>query len=292
MNTSTTSYKIKAILLSAVLAITSASASATYYKPAKRGATTPAGFDQTLLYMGTGLFDPNNANPRPGLTNCSGLFCDGDFFQKNVMGRTDEEIYNLRQEAKDFFLQRFGIDVDDPANADRIAFEMFTVNPDFEYRVHLMSGKTTPPEGWMIRDGGFRIDILDPQGYELGGESEGTFAPAGFSMFFGNYNILITNKRGKPVDELIIFYKSLFPAGTMDNGSFIFVCEMFHEQWGEGVGFGNIRFIPQENGLMRGNGRNILTFPPASDFNDWPEFPLIDAHPKPKWWYYYYGHKN
>lgn len=253
---------------------------------------TPAGFDHVLLYMGTGIYDPNDPEPRPGLTDCSGLFCDGMYFQKEVMHRTDEEISELEVEAKEFYKVRFGIDVDDPTFSGRVGLEMFTVNPDFEYRVQLGSGMKVSQDGWMIRDGGFRLDVLDPNGIALGGESEGGFAPAGSAMFFGNYNILATTKKGKPLKEIIIFYRSKFPAFSLENGSFIFVCDMFHEEWGEGLGMGNIRFIPQEDGLIRGNGRNVLSFPPSSDVEFFPEFPPINANVKPNWWYYYNGIDN
>jgi len=254
------------------------------YAMEKRGfssgsTATPAGFKQMLLYMGTGIYDPNEQEPRPGVTGCTGLFCDGDYFQKEIMNRTVDEIAQIKNDAKVFFFERFGIDVDDPANTGRVQMEMFTVNPDFEYRVQMASEMKVSSDGWMIRDGGFRLDILDPEGYELGGESQGSFAPAGSAMFFGNYNILATNKRGNPKKEIIISYKSKFPAFSLENGSFIFICDMFNEEWGDGLGMGNIRFIPLDDGRIRGNGRNVLSFPPSSDLDSFAEFPLINAHP-------------
>jgi hypothetical protein len=241
---------------------------------------TPDGFNSLVVYMGTGIFDPTNAEPRAGIIDCEGIFCDGMFFQKQVMGRTDEEIYNLTVEAKAFYLERFGIDVDDPDNIGRVTFDMFTLNPDFEYRLYAASGLKAPSEGWLIRDGGFKLEVIDPNGIELGGELAGTHAPQGAAMFFGNYNILVTNKHGTPRDELLIFYKSNVPGETLPNGSFVFRCDMFNEQWGEGLGVGTILTVPLEDGTIRANGRNVITFLPVTETVDFPDFPPIGAHPK------------
>lgn len=240
---------------------------------------TPAGFDKLALYMGTGIFDPLDPEPRPGITDCVGIFCDGMFFQKEVMGRSDEEIAALRDEAKAFYLERFGIDVNDPALAGRIAFTMFTLNPDFEYRLHALSGANAPSEGWQIRDGGFQLAVTDPDGIDLGGVLAGSHAPEGSAMFFGNYNILVTDEDGEPKDELIIFYKSNVPGETLPNGGFTFRCDMFNEKWGDGLGVGTILTVPLEDGTVRANGRNILTFPPVSALVEFPDFPPIGAHP-------------
>lgn len=241
--------------------------------------STPEGFDQVLLYMGTGIFDPANSEPRPGLTDCEGLFCDGMYFQKEVMNRTDDEIENLETDAKAFYKNRFGIDLDSEEFSGRASMSMFTVNPDFEYRVQMASSMNVNPNGWMIRDGGFRLDILDPEGISLGGDSEGLFAPPGSAMFFGHYNILATNNGDIPKEEIIIHYQSKFPAFTLENGVFMFACDMFHDDWGQGLGMGNIQFLPLNDGRMRGNGRNVLSFPPSSDLESFTQFPPINAHP-------------
>ena len=242
--------------------------------------TTPDGFDSLVVYMGTGIFDPAVPEPRPGVVGCDGLFCDGLYFQKDVMQRTDEEIYNLTLEAKQFYLERFGIDVDDPDNDGRVSFDMFTLNPDFEYRLYAISGMKVPSQGWLIRDGGFKLEVIDPDGIELGGELAGTHAPFGAAMFFGNYNILVTNKNGKPKDELLIFYASDVPGEILPNGSFVFRCDMFNDELGQGLGLGTIANVPLDDGTVRANGRNIITFPPASNLLEFPENPTIGAHPK------------
>ncbi len=171
----------------------------------------PEGFDQLLVFMGTGIVDPNNLEPFPGVT-CAGLFCDGDFFNKEIMNRSEEEFAEITVQGKAFFLNRFGIDVDDPAVQERITFTYITLNPDIEYREYIASGTRSAAEGWLVRDGAFTLTVTDPNGLELGGEFAGTSVPAGTNFYFGNYNILETNRAGRPTKETIIFFQSAEPA--------------------------------------------------------------------------------
>ena len=99
-------------------------------------------------------------------------------------------------------------------------------------------------------------------------------------MFFGNYNILVTNKNGKPKDELLIFYESDVPGEALPNGSFVFRCDMFNDELGDGIGVGTILTVPLNDGTVRANGRNVITFPPVSELLGFPENPPIGAHPK------------
>lgn len=271
----TTNKLLKTITLSASLFCLPYAASAKNVTAAE----TPSGFKRLAMYMGNGVFDPSVSEPRPGVTGCTGLFCDGEFFQEDIMHRTPAETEAIKEDAKAYFLEHFGLDVDDPALAGRISFSMFMVNPDFQYRLHILSGEKVGPDGWIIRDGGFKIDVIDPDGVMLGGKNAGIHADAGSAMFFGNYNILVTDKNGKPKDELIIFYKSTNPGMSLSNGAFVFNCTMFNEDWGEGVGMGTIFFKTLEDGTIRGNGRNVLTFPPENVISEFPDEPAFDAMP-------------
>jgi len=238
----------------------------------------PDGFSHMLVYMGTGIFDPENLEPRPGVTGCTGGFCDGEYFQKEIMGRNDDEILMLEIKAKEFFLQRYGIYVDDPSMIGRTTFEMFTFNPDIQYRVYVAAGTKVSSEGWIIRDGGWKLEVIDPEGIDLGGELAGMHADKGYVMFFGDYNILVTDSHGKLKEELVISYKSTDPAVIAEDGSMTFRCEMSQEEWGKGQGFGTFTFIPQEDGTIRANGRNVLTFPPVSRLIEYPAKPAYGDH--------------
>lgn len=238
----------------------------------------PDGFDKLVLYMGNGIFEPGASEPRPGVS-CVGLFCDGHFFQEEIMNRTSDEVMALRETARLHFIEFFGIDADDPAMADRISFDLFMVNPDFQYRVHALSEENIPSEGWVIRDGGYSITVTDPAGVALGGESTGLHAGQGAGGFFGNYNILTTDKHGNADGELIIHYASQTPTVPLANGDFYFKCAMFNEDWGDGIGMGIMNFIPLDDGRVRGNVRNTLTFAPSSTVMDFPATPAFDEAP-------------
>ena len=67
---------------------------------------TPQGFtDDFRVFIATGLID-NAEQPDPPFVNCFNALCDGDYFHKVVMGRSDEELAALDQLAKAFYLQR------------------------------------------------------------------------------------------------------------------------------------------------------------------------------------------
>ncbi|MCB1935901.1 MAG: hypothetical protein KDF59_08170 [Nitrosomonas sp.] len=247
---------------------------------AKNEMVAPAGFDSLVLYIGAGIFDPSVSETRPGVTGCTGLFCDGDFFQKNIMNRTDAEVAEIRENARQHFIMHFGVDVDDPAYAGRVSLTQFMVNPDFQYRVHALAGEQVPSDGWIIRDGGYQFLVTDPNGIYVNDPMMGQIhVPAGSGGFFGNYNILKTDKHGNPNGELIIFYQSDTPAIPLPNGDFYFKCTMFNDDWGQGIGMGTMNFVPLEDGRVRGNVRNVLSFPPVSTVTEFPAEPAFDTKP-------------
>lgn len=41
---------------------------------------TSNGFEKNIGFYGTGLIDPTNPSPRPGINDCDGLICGGGFF--------------------------------------------------------------------------------------------------------------------------------------------------------------------------------------------------------------------
>lgn len=248
---------------------------------AKKQVKTPDGFEAVMLYMGTGIFDPTITEPRPGLTDCAGLFCGGDYFQQEVMHRTFDETEEISRQAKEFFLARFGLDVDSLLLDGKVAYDMFTLNPDFQYRVQIAAGmQAANSDGWIIRDGGFRLMILDPEGLDLAGESAGKHADQFNAFFFGNYNILATDKKGEPEEEILVFYKSRQAAVIGADGSMTFRCDMYNEKWGTGLGLGTLTVEPMEDGRMRGNARNVLTFPATSTKDEFSTFPAYNSHPE------------
>lgn len=223
----------------------------------------PDGFDQFLVFLGAGLYDPGE--PHPVVPGCFELFCEGQYFQEVIMGRTTAEILAEEAAAKAFFRQRFGIDVDDPANEGRVAFLFYTADPRIDYRVYHMAGELVPSSGWEIRDGGHLWLITDPDGFELGGEFTGVHVPAGAFATFGEYNIQKTLADGTPAGEIVLRFKAKTPILPKADGSLMALCELEHPEWGSGLAQVLMANLPRPDGLLKINLRNVTTFPSISD---------------------------
>ena len=230
------------------------------------------GFTDTFrVFMATGKLD-NAEQPDPPFVDCFNGFCDGDYFQRVVMGRSDAEIVALEELAKDFFLERFGIDVDDPANEDRIDFLNWMLDPRANYRNYVAGQRRVPPEGWFLFDGGWVIIVTDPNGYTLGGEWDGFHVGPDTLLFFGNYHILETNKLGQVVNRVNIFYRS---AGPLDfdirgEGSFRHELSLDGQDFptgSQGVAQGLSAIYQVSPTAVKYNIRNVLTFGPSQPFN-------------------------
>ena len=102
---------------------------------------------------------------------------------------------------------------------------------------------------------GSRRQHQDHADSEYGG-TEGKLAPAGAVVVFGNYNIQVENKHGKPDPRegtIVIHYESGNPITADADGVMHFVCALSHPEWGLG----------RARGVVEGKTiRNILTFPP------------------------------
>jgi len=226
----------------------------------------PAGFDGFLVYMANGVYDPSVQSPQPGLENCEGLFCDGGYFQRDIMGRSEYQIQQKKQEAKDFFRTRFGLDVEDPALAGRIVFTSFMTRPNWDYRAYVMDSKTRA-EGWKVRDGGYNVRVIDPAGIDLGGEFLGRHAPFNSVMFSGEYNILLKDRQEGEDKELVIEFRSATFHQINDDGSVMLRCELYNKELGSGYAIVTLDNIVRKDGLVQGRGRNVLTFPPFIQTN-------------------------
>ena len=220
----------------------------------------PDGYNGYLVYLMNGVVDLSTSDPVvPG---CEFLFCDGDYFQRVVMGWDDDEIEDHRRAAGEFFFDRFGVDVTDP----RVVFRSFTFDPRANYRVYSFAGKRVPSSGWVVRDGGWSVLFLTE--FELGGEFAGVTAQPNEQLVFGNYNILETDRRGRPKREHVIFYRSGGVIGPNKNGDIAFRCELSRRDFAtdpaaevEGLAqgiAGPFVFLDKTN--IQLNTRNVLTF--------------------------------
>jgi hypothetical protein len=203
---------------------------------------TPQGFDKYIVYMAAGRY---NADVAP---------VEGDlsmWYHKDVMGRSDEEIAEVHAEADAYFEKQFGPNL---PSAMPFAFD-----PRDEYRVYVSSGEEVPSEGWVIRDGGFMVMLMEDTVLygEYGGE-QGKFVPAGSMLVYGDYNIDRTPS-GK--DPMIIHYHSAAPIMMHPyEPGFKIDCTIISEEFGIGraQGFSSPLIV---DGMTQVNIRTVLTFP-------------------------------
>ena len=227
----------------------------------------PTGYDDYLTYIGNGTYDPSV--PADGHAFCSGGVCLDDSFMTGVQGRSESEIAVLEEQAKEFFIWRFGVDVDDPSLAGRILFTRWTIDPRASYRAYVMAGNYVPKEGYEVRDGGWMLQVLDPAGITLGGEFEGQVVPAGSFALIGEYNILIEGRRRST--EKVISYRAGRMVLPTAAGPSIFSCDLKQGRLEEseiafmhiehtGLAQGTVEGVANSDGTVTTNLRNSITF--------------------------------
>jgi hypothetical protein len=220
----------------------------------------PEGFETVALLIANGAFDPNT--PHPSIPGCFQVVCDGDYYQEVILGRTPLEIAEQETAAKAFYLQRFGLDTDDPANAGRLFFGKFMFDPRINYRLYALSGTRVPTSGWQVWDGGWNVLVLDPDGFDLGGEHAGIHVPAGSIFVYGDYKIDVTGPNGQPAEPILLHYQAEAPMIPDVYGGTVIRCQMIHPAWGEGgVGQGMFQPALLPDGRVQFQLRNTLSFP-------------------------------
>lgn len=209
---------------------------------------TPQGFDKVVVFIAAGQFDASTPSPV------------GDtamWFHKEVMGRSDAEIEQEKQDAKAYFDMQFGVIVEPMA---------FGVDPRNEYRAYIISGMDIPEEGWVVRDGGFMyMFMIDTTLYGVWGGVGGTMVPSGSMLVYGDYSIDMTGpgKSGKnppKVEPIIIRYRSGEPI-TPDplREGITFRCTTI-APWGAGIAQGTTQ-DQSIDGITIANWRNVHTYP-------------------------------
>ena len=167
--------------------------------------------------------------------------------------------------AKACLLAGFGLDADDPANAGRLVFFSFMLDPRINYRACTAAGRKVPSQGRVVRDGGFGIRVIDPAGFEPGGEFAGQIAPPGDLAIFGNYNIEVTAPDGRPKDEIVISYRSDTPMSANAWGELVINCQISDNGFADGSNNGKAQGMglplgPSPGGSFEPNRRKLLTF--------------------------------
>ena len=193
-------------------------------------------------------------------------------FQRDIMGRDDEEVEADRRAAEAFYEGRFGVTFEgdvglfepEESNDGTATLVPFYQNPDAGYNAYVVSGRAMPNnhEGeatnreemlaGKVRDGGWIVRITEDT--TLGGThggGEGFDIGAGGMLAYGDYNI----KMGDHEAPIMIRYESEHPIPPLDM-PVAFNCDLVHDEWGEGQ-------VRGTTNVPGGGLRNVLTFPPS-----------------------------
>jgi hypothetical protein len=238
-----TSYFVKSISACLCLLAGSLIAAQAFAHPYKQ--PTPLGYDKYITFMANGIYESVD-----GSILVDGLFGgDGMGFQKDIMGRRDEEIEEVRQAALDFFAERYG--VDPISNTEDFYFTGYQIDPRIDYRAYTVSGEAAPAEGWETFDGGYLVVVTNPEGVTLGGEYEGIHIKAGALLVSGEYKII----RDGGKEPLVFRYRSVQPS---TDG--LIRCEFENDKYGAGLGGGFNASAVEADGLMHSHVRVVVTF--------------------------------
>lgn len=194
----------------------------------------PAPFGKYLVYSMAGVFDPSVPPAEGDLAV---------WFHRDVMGRDDAALEAERAAADAYFTQTFG------ERYTPGSLTPFGVDPRNEYRAYFISGMKVPPEGWVVRDGGFQATLSD-----------------GDLVVYGDYNVKVTKSgRGGPDPKpILIHYESADSIHFHADGSGYFRCRLrsdSFEDFGGGLAQGMFAAQTHPDGREVANTRNILTFP-------------------------------
>jgi hypothetical protein len=217
----------------------------------------PQPFSKYLVYTAAGVYDANIPPAQGDLAV---------WYQQSVMGWTPAQVAAKQAEADDYFLSTFGI-----PSGSSVAFG---VDPRNEYRAYFISGENVPPEGWVVRDGGFMVAIGDDGSggmilHGTWGGAAGRWVPKGTFVVFGFYNIAVTGPgRGSGNDDtaerapIIIHYQSAEPIiPNPHQVGIFFQCRLSSDDFGAGLAQGISIPHMTADGRTIADIRNILTFP-------------------------------
>ena len=214
-------------LMSTALALATIAAAQPAWPP-------PAPFGKYLVYTAAGVYDPSVPPAEGDLAV---------WFHREVMGRDEAEFEAERSAADDYFAATFG------SLYFRGSLVAFGLDPRVGYTAYFISGESVPPEGWVVRDGGFSAVLGD-----------------GTTVVYGDYSIaaMQRGRSGRAAEPIIIHYESVDPIHSHSDGSGYFRCRLSSTSFNDfGGGLAQGMFADQtlSDGRVVSNIRNILTFP-------------------------------
>ncbi len=235
-----------------------------------------AGFDHVLTYIADGEPDPEWDGGPAG----------AEYFHRDILGRTDEEILERRNEAIDFHYERYGVEFPKAESHDELFDVVDSIgdidatlspgmlDPARGYTAYVVSGRgmpnnygdgttnTDPQATGHVRDATFGARFNEET--EVGGEYAEQFGddypddivvPEGASLPWGEYSI----RMGDNEEPINITFFPQHPVIIQGAAPSAFNCGLHHEKWGEGQVHGTT------GGTMAPGIRNVLTFPPSLD---------------------------
>jgi hypothetical protein len=213
---------------------------------------TPEDYTKFIVYLGQDLV----SSPDPE------VFIDT---RRDVYGQGRSEVVALAEQAKRFFLERFGLDffgVDGPTIAGPWEIDGAVLGTvvvvSTTYRAYIVSEDWVDPRGWRVRDSAFIFRLTkDMVLHGTWGGAAGIPVPAGSSAFTGDYNIKVDRPgRSERGEVILIHFDSSQPAGAFATdavGSSHAICDLTHPDWGTGCAC----IVSRTNGAVR----NVITFP-------------------------------
>ncbi len=217
-------------LLTAVLAF--APLTSAHAQPA---ADTPLPFGKYIVYSAAAVYDPAVPPAEGDLAQ---------WFHREVMGRDDAALAAERATGDSYFSNTFG------ALYTPGLLVAFGLDPRVAYTAYFVSGAAVPPEGWVVRDGGFQAILSD-----------------GTLVVYGDYNIAVTARgrgRGATREPIVIHYESVDPIHFHADGAVFFRCRLrsdSFDDFGGGLAQGVSASQTLPDGRVVSNIRNVLTFP-------------------------------
>lgn len=204
---------------------------------------------QEMLFVADGAFDPADTSEPPPTAE--------DIY-RDALGFTDAELETRRQEAIAHYRESFGADVEDEANAMRLALVPFAVDPRIGYRAVEMNGEPLPGDGFTVHDAGWLLVVIDPSGFELGGDFAGQRVAAGPVAAFGDYGLEVDGEVER------IAYHPVRPFAYDESGANSYSCALSSDVYGEGVAVGEQTIEQFPDGTVRIAIHNELEFEDAN----------------------------
>jgi hypothetical protein len=210
---------------------------------------TPEDFTKFIVYLGQDL--EGSSDPEVLIA-----------IRREVWGQSRSDVVALGEQAKRFFLERFGLDffgVDGATDVGPWEIDGAVLAPSTvvttTYRAHIVSEDWVDPRGWEVRDSGFGVNVTkDMVLHGAWGGAAGKPVAAGAGMPFGDYNIKVERPgRSERGEVILIRFLSNSPVFPDVDGTLHFICDLTHPEWGTGCACGTAR----ANGAVR----NVITFP-------------------------------